>query len=331
VVAWGIETVVRKALRSHPAPSGVPPCRLFVPESVRSRVLQWGHNSQFACHPGVHLTFTFLARRFWWPTMRNEVKDFLLACPICAHSKASHRAPTGLLQPLPVPSRPWSHVALDCVSGLPSSQGKTVILTVVDRFSKGVHLVALPKLPSASETVHLLMSQVFRLHGLPQDVVSDRGPQFTSQVWQAFFKGLGASVSLSSGYHPQTNGEDEPERGVGTPLCGCQEPILLESVPSMGRVLHQLPGQICHGFLPLRGISGVPATAVFPPCRPIWTDVVASGRSPEPPYSKRPNVATRGREFGCTPRIFPYSWPPRSWVPVSWAPSRSRGCSVLRQ
>jgi len=63
VVAWGIETVVRRALRSHPAPSGVPPCRLFVPDSVRSRVLQWGHTSQFACHPGVHRTFTFPVRR----------------------------------------------------------------------------------------------------------------------------------------------------------------------------------------------------------------------------------------------------------------------------
>uniref|UniRef100_A0A8C2WB23 Gypsy retrotransposon integrase-like protein 1 n=1 Tax=Cyclopterus lumpus TaxID=8103 RepID=A0A8C2WB23_CYCLU len=209
MVAWGIETVVRQALRSHPAPSGVPPRRLFVPESVRSRVLQWGHASQFACHPGVHRTLTFLARRFWWPTMRNEVKDFVLACPVCARSKASHRAPAGLLQPLPVISRPWSHVALDFVSGLPPSQGKTVILTVVDHFSKGVHLVALPKLPSALETADLLTSHVFRLHGLPQDVVSDRGPQFISQVWRAFYKGLGASVSLSSGYHPQTNGQTE--------------------------------------------------------------------------------------------------------------------------
>ncbi|XP_056132867.1 uncharacterized protein LOC130109929 [Lampris incognitus] len=203
------ETVVKRALRSSPAPSNVPPRRLFVPDSVRSRILKWGHTSQLACHPGVHRTFTFIARRFWWPTMRRDVKEFVMACTICARSKASHQAPAGLLQPLPIPSRPWSHVALDFVSGLPPSQGNTVILTVVDRFSKGVHLVALPKLPSASETADLLMSHVFRLHGLPKDILSDRGPQFVSRVWRAFCKGLGASVSLSSGYHPQTNGQTE--------------------------------------------------------------------------------------------------------------------------
>ena len=69
--------------------------------------------------------------------------------------------------------------------------------------------VPLSKLPSALETADLLTQHVFRLHGLPLDIVSDRGPQFTSQVWKAFCRALGASVSLSSGYHPQTNGQTE--------------------------------------------------------------------------------------------------------------------------
>ena len=209
VVTWGIETVVRQAQRSQPAPNNVPPHRLFVPDAVRSQVLQWGHASRFTCHPGVHRTLSFLARRFWWSTMRQDVKEYVAACTVCARSKASHQAPSGLLQPLPVPSRPWSHVALDFVTGLPPSRGMTVVLTIVDRFSKGVHLVALPKLPSAAETADLLVQHVFRLHGLPQDIVSDRGPQFTSEVWRAFCKGIGATVSLSSGYHPQTNGQSE--------------------------------------------------------------------------------------------------------------------------
>ena len=65
------------------------------------------------------------------------------------------------------------------------------------------------KLPSAAETADLLISHVVRLHGIPLDIVSDRGPQFTSRVWQAFCRGIGATVSLSSGYHPQTNGKAE--------------------------------------------------------------------------------------------------------------------------
>uniref|UniRef100_A0A3P9M8J2 Integrase catalytic domain-containing protein n=1 Tax=Oryzias latipes TaxID=8090 RepID=A0A3P9M8J2_ORYLA len=106
-------------------------------------------------------------------------------------------------------SRPWSHVALDFVTGLPSSRGNTTILTVVDRFSKAVHYIPLPQLPSATETAKLLVHHVFRLYGLPTDIVSDRGPQFTSQVWKAFCRSIGATVSLSSGFHPQTNGQAE--------------------------------------------------------------------------------------------------------------------------
>lgn len=88
----------------------------------------------------------------------------------------------------------------------PSLKGNSVILTIIERFSKAGHFVALSKLPSALETANLLVDHVFRLHGLPADIVSDRGPQFTSQVWRQFCKCLGATVSLSSGFHPQSNG-----------------------------------------------------------------------------------------------------------------------------
>ena len=82
---------------------------------------------------------------------------------------------------------------LDFITGLPASDGNTVILVVVDRFSNAAHFVALPKLPSVAETARLLVDHVFKLHGLPQDVVSNCGPQFTSQFWRAFCSLLGAS------------------------------------------------------------------------------------------------------------------------------------------
>ncbi len=105
--------------------------------------------------------------------------------------------------------RPWSHVAIDFITDLPSSQGNTTILTIVDRFSKACHLIPLPKLPTSLETAELLCKQVFRYYGLPDDIVSDRGPQFTSRVWSAFFKSLNVNISLTSGYHPQSNGQTE--------------------------------------------------------------------------------------------------------------------------
>uniref|UniRef100_A0AAX7TMI6 Integrase catalytic domain-containing protein n=1 Tax=Astatotilapia calliptera TaxID=8154 RepID=A0AAX7TMI6_ASTCA len=141
--------------------------------------------------------------------MARDAKEYVAACSTCARNKLLNRPPPGLLQLLPTPARPWSHVSLDFVTGLPPSAGHTAILTVIDRFSKAAHFVALPKLPSALETARLLTSHVFRLHGIPEDIASDRGPQFTSRVWREFCSALGAKVSLSSGFHPQSNGQSE--------------------------------------------------------------------------------------------------------------------------
>uniref|UniRef100_A0A674MXQ5 Gypsy retrotransposon integrase-like protein 1 n=1 Tax=Takifugu rubripes TaxID=31033 RepID=A0A674MXQ5_TAKRU len=207
--SWQVEERVREAQQSAPDPGGCPPNRLFVPVAVRSEVLHWAHSSRLTCHPGVNRSLHFLRQRFWWPSMARDTKDYIAACPVCSRGKASHRPPAGLLQPLEIPRRPWSHIAVDFITGLPPSQGHEIVLTVVDRFSKSAHFIPLPKLPSAAETGELLVQHVFRLHGLPTDIVSDRGPQFCSQVWKSFCSALGASVSLTSGYHPQANGQAE--------------------------------------------------------------------------------------------------------------------------
>ncbi|KAK7887257.1 hypothetical protein WMY93_026878 [Mugilogobius chulae] len=177
-LTWEIESIVKDAQRTEP-------------------------------DPGIGRTLALLKRHFWWPNMDGDTRDFVSACTICARGKTTNQRPAGQLRPLPVPSRPWSHIALDFVTGLPVSEGNSVILTIVDRFSKSVHFVGLPKLPSAQETSELLVKHVFRLHGTPLDIVSDRGPQFISQVWRSFCQALGAKVSLSSGFHPQTNGQCE--------------------------------------------------------------------------------------------------------------------------
>ncbi|XP_071223198.1 uncharacterized protein [Salvelinus alpinus] len=128
---------------------------------------------------------------------------------LIARNKTSTKPTSGLLCPLPIPSHLWSHIALDFVTGLPPSNGNSVILTIIYRFSKAAHFIPLSKLRSSRETADLLVSHVFSLHGIPTDIISDRSPQFTSQVWRSFCSALGINVSLSSGYHPQINGQTE--------------------------------------------------------------------------------------------------------------------------
>lgn len=114
---------------------------------------------------------------------------FVAACTVCAQNKTPWQAPAGLLQPLPVSHRPWYNISLDFVKGLPPSDRNTTIFTVVDRFSKAAHFIPLPKLPLAKETAQ----HVFRIHGLPVDMVADRGYQFLSWFWKAFCTLIGLS------------------------------------------------------------------------------------------------------------------------------------------
>ncbi|KAI5104177.1 hypothetical protein C0J45_5803, partial [Silurus meridionalis] len=141
--------------------------------------------------------------------MSNTVAEFVRGCNICAISKTPRHLPMGKLVPLPTPQRPWSHIGIDFVTDLPRSEGFTCVLVVVDRFSKACRFVPLRGLPTALETAEALFHHVFRNYGLPEEIVSDRGSQFTSHVWRAFFRLLGVTVNLSSGYHPQSNGQTE--------------------------------------------------------------------------------------------------------------------------
>lgn len=208
-VSWEVEEDIRRALETEPDPGTGPPNRRFVPAVARPKVIDWVHKGKFACHPGGGRTSSLIRRYFWWDSIDKDVKEYVAACSICARNKSNPRRPAGYLQPLSIPRRPWSHISLDFVTGLPVSSGKTTILTVIDRFSKAAHFIALDKLPTATETARVLTDHVFRLHGIPTEIVSARGPQFTSRVWKTFCTALGAKPCLSSGYHPQTNGQTE--------------------------------------------------------------------------------------------------------------------------
>ncbi|KAL7865625.1 hypothetical protein SRHO_G00108720 [Serrasalmus rhombeus] len=104
---------------------------------------------------------------------------------------------------------PRYQIAVDFVTDLPISDGYTVVLTVIDRFSNGVRFIPFTQLPNALQMAECLFNLVFRLFGIPENIVSDRGTQFTSQVWRVFMERLGITVSLTSGYHPQSNGQCE--------------------------------------------------------------------------------------------------------------------------
>ncbi|KAL0199796.1 hypothetical protein M9458_002983, partial [Cirrhinus mrigala] len=208
-VQWDILMEISEARLTDPPPADCPLKCSYVPQALRQRLLQLVHYSPSSGHPGITTTVQLLTNRYWWPSLQTDTMAFVKECPVCNTSKSTHQLPAGLLQPLPIPRHPWSHIAIDFVTDLPPSSGYTTVLTVIERFSKACRFIPLPKLPSTLETTEALYNQVFHFYGLPEDILSDRGPQFTSQVWTSFCKLLNINVSLTSGYHPQSNGQAE--------------------------------------------------------------------------------------------------------------------------
>jgi hypothetical protein len=160
-------------------------------------------------HSGTRATLYKIKKIFFWPGMKKDVETWVSQCPICQRSKHEHCHYPGLLDPLPVPDMAWTHISMDFVEGLPKSQGKDVIMVIVDRFTKYAHFVPLSH-PYFVETVaQAFIDHVVKLHGPPLFIVSDRDRIFTSAMWKSIFKSLKVQLRFSSSYHPQSDGQTE--------------------------------------------------------------------------------------------------------------------------
>jgi len=186
--------------------------RLCIPAlpEVKLLLLRESHDAVAAGHFGLEKTYQSLARRFFWPRLASSVKKFVSACQTCQAMKADTRPTAGVYRPVDVPDRPWESVGMDFITGLPTSvEGFDSILTVVDRFSKMAHFIPTVKTVTAPEVATLFVNQVFRFHGLPSSIVSDRDPKFTSEFWQALMTKLGTKLRMSTVDHPQSDGQAE--------------------------------------------------------------------------------------------------------------------------
>ena len=167
------------------------------------------HATPLAGHFGVKKTFHRLRPNFQWPNMLRDIKAFVRNCQTCQQVKPVTRKNAGLLQPIPIPSNIWEDLSMDFVTHLPSSNGLTIIIVVVDRFSKGVHLGALPSHFTAFKVANLFLNIVCKLHGFPRSIISDRDPVFISSFWRELFRLSSTSLRMSTTYHPQTDGQTE--------------------------------------------------------------------------------------------------------------------------
>jgi transposase InsO family protein len=160
-------------------------------------------------HKGAEKTQEFLVRYYSWSGVKKDVQDYCRSCKRCARMKPTNILPARLLQPLEVPEGPWKSVSADFITGLPPSHGFDSVLVVVDRFSKEVTFAPTSKTISSKGTAELYRDYVWKHHGLLDSLVSDRGPQFASQLMVDLLKLLKIEKKMSTAYHPQTDGQTE--------------------------------------------------------------------------------------------------------------------------
>jgi hypothetical protein len=124
-------------------------------------------------------------------------------------NKIEHLHPAGLLQPLEVPHSVWADIVLNFIEGFPRVGGKSIVFTIVDRFSKYGHFITLGHPYTAVTMARAFFDTIMRLHGIPCSIVSDRDPVFTSKFWTELFDLAGVELRRSTAFHPQTDGQSE--------------------------------------------------------------------------------------------------------------------------
>ena len=160
-------------------------------------------------HMGTRITENYACHYFWWPTLGTDIKLYCESCQTCQATKMSNKRLQGLLHSLPIPTKPWSSIRMDFVGPFPLVDNLDYIWVVLCRFTALVHLIPLRTTTTAAELAPLFMSNIVRLHGLPETIVSNRDPKFTLLFWTELHRLLGIKLARSTAFHPQTNGASE--------------------------------------------------------------------------------------------------------------------------
>ncbi|KAF1323241.1 Pol protein, partial [Globisporangium splendens] len=185
--------------------------RVYVPhdQDLKLSILHEFHDAPASGHLGREKTFLQVSNVFWWPHQYKWVANYVRSCEQCQRVKPAgkNKAP---LHPLPIPQDCWKSVSMDFVFGFPEDKARnTGVVVFVDRLSKMVHVAPVRKHVTAQETACLFLEHVFRYHGLPESIVSDRDPRFTAAFWRELFRLLGTDLALSTADHPETDGQTE--------------------------------------------------------------------------------------------------------------------------
>jgi len=185
--------------------------KVYVPkdEELRVEVIQLHHDIPVVGHGGRWKTVELVTRNYWWPEVTRDVGKYVEGCDLCQRMKNRTEELAGKLKLSEVPKKPWSHLTVDFITKLLVVAGKDAVLVVCNRLLKMMYFVAMTEGTSAEGLARLFRDNVWKLYGLPESVVLDRGPQFTAELTKKLNRMLGIKTKLSTAFHPQTDGQTE--------------------------------------------------------------------------------------------------------------------------
>ena len=193
--------------------------RIYVPNNkeLREGILKKHHDLADIGHPGQHRMLELLKRTYWWPGLKEDVKKYIQGCFKCQQNKVQHQRKAGELHPLEIPQGPWQEISIDIIGPLPKSNGMDAIVVIVDRFTKMIYLKVATTNVSLEGITKIHRDDIWRLHGIPRKILSDRGPQFALKFMEKFTKTLETKRQLLTAYHLQTDGQTErTNQEIGT-------------------------------------------------------------------------------------------------------------------
>ena len=187
--------------------------KLWVPDKnkiLQTNIIRECHDSATGGHLGRDKTIELVSRNFMWEGMNKQIEDYVTTCDECQKNKSSQQKTAGELMPIPSPDYAGHTWSMDLITGLPiSKNGNDAIVVWVDKFAKLRHYAACKTAIDAPTLARLFMDTIVRQHGLPKNIISDRDPRFTAHFWKAFWNGLGTTLSMSTAFHPQSDGQTE--------------------------------------------------------------------------------------------------------------------------
>jgi hypothetical protein len=185
--------------------------QIYVPNDpeLRRRIKSQHHDTQVAGHPGHWKTLELISRNYWWPQMSRYIDQYVKRCDPCLRTKIQRRRPIGELHPLPTLENHWDVISVEFIVELLDSHGYDAVMNVVDSVGKRAHFIPTNITITTLRAARLFLHNVWKLHGLPRSIVSDRGPQFVVEFTCELYRLLGITLSTTTAYHPQADGQTE--------------------------------------------------------------------------------------------------------------------------